>query len=88
MRPGFSWLGRIFPRKTMTNRNMVALAEFTYPYGRAQIGRGQKFEAETDRDVEALTVTHLARIDEVKPPAKKRGEYQTRDMRAENEAAA
>lgn len=72
----------------MNNRAMVALQQFTYPYGRETIKRGQKFEAETDRDVEALTLARLARIDEGKPAAKRRGEYQTRDMRAEKEAAA
>lgn len=68
----------------MINRSMVALETFTYPYGRAQVKKGQKFEAENDRDVEALTLAKLAREDsgDAAKAEKKPGKYKTRDMRA------
>ena len=76
------------------NRSLIALESFVYPYGRDTMRRGQRFEAESDRDVEILTLAKLAREDDgtsdrdamTDAEVAKRGKkmnYKTRDMTAE-----
>ena len=72
---------------------LIALQEFVYPYGRATVRRGQRFEALNDTDAHALTLAKLAREDDgtaekgaitdAEARIRKAGKYKTRDMQAQ-----
>jgi len=97
MRPAFSWVGRILSSREapMQSRTLIALESFSYFGGSKNLKPGDRFEAASDSDVDALTLTNRARratpADEAQgesDAAKNRGTYKTRDMKAERKAAA
>lgn len=46
------------------NLAMIALDTFAYPYGKGPLVKGQKFNAESERDFDALKLTGRAREDD------------------------
>lgn len=72
-------------------RKLIALDTFCYPYGRETVTRGQRFEAVSDADAEALVLAQKARPDDgtsekgaiTEAEARiRRGRYKTRDLQA------
>lgn len=78
------------------DRKLIALETFCYPYGRETVKRGQRFEAVSDTDAEALVLVRKARLDDgtaekgaiTEAEARiRRGRYKTRDMQADERTA-
>ena len=63
-------------------RKLIALDTFCYPYGRETVQKGQRFEAVSDADAEALVLAQKARRDDG-VPEQRRGRYKTRDLQAD-----
>lgn len=66
--------------------NLIALDTFPYPFGRGPVVRGQKFQAESESDAQALVLAGKARVDDgtsdVGAIVEKR-KYKTRQMTAD-----
>lgn len=66
--------------------NLIALDTFPYPYGGGPVRRGQKFQAVSEADAQALVLAGKARVDDgtsdVGAIVEKR-KYKTRQMTAD-----
>jgi len=73
-------------------RNLIAIDTFVYPFGRETVTRGQRFEAVSESDAEALVLARRARPDDgtaekgaitENESRIRRGRYKTRDLTAD-----